>query len=152
MSAKLLKAFGKGPLPGETEAQRKEKALGVLAAMLSEGRITKPKTISAPGFKPSRIATLVLSTVNAPYNKCYSSQELAALLAEPETAARHDQAVFAFFSEVDVRLQISFLKEEGISLRHAISVARSLSALAGYDLPLAQAKPNLLDAEGKPNV
>lgn len=151
-SANLLSEFGKGPEPGETADQRKEKALGVLATMMSEGRISKQKIVSAPSFRPSRAAMLVLSTVNASYGTHYNAMDLADLIRDPNSASQHNQAIFAFFSEVDIKLQIAFLKEQGISLDQAATVARSLSTLAGYDLPLTRPHSDLLDAGAPPTV
>ncbi|WP_205910722.1 hypothetical protein [Rhizobium sp. MHM7A] len=151
-SAKLLKGFVNGPKPGETEEQRKEKALAVFAAMMNEGRVTMARTISVPRSLPSRVGHLVCSTVNAPYGTHYDANDLAALINEPGVATRNDPAVFAFFSEVDVKLQVAFLKEYGIGLDHAKSVVHALSALAGYNLPLTQTWPDLLDAEGQPTI
>jgi hypothetical protein len=151
-SADLLKEFGKGRRPGETDAQRKEKAFGVLAAMMSEGRITNQKIITAPGFRLSRAATLVLTTVNAPYGTHYNAKDLTDLIRQPNATAEPDPAVFAFFSEVDIKLQIAFLQEQSIDLDHASAIARSLSALAGYDLPLACARTDFLDADAPTTV
>jgi hypothetical protein len=151
-SAKLLKEFGKGPKSGETDEQRKEKALAVFAAMMNEGRVSVARTISVPRFLPSRVGFAVLSTVNVPYGTHYDASDLAALINEPGIATRNDPAVFAFFSEVEVKLQIAFLKEQGIALKHAREVAQALSNLAGYDLPLVRTETDLLDAEGRLTV
>jgi hypothetical protein len=95
---------------------------------------------------------LVLSTVNAPYGTHYNATDLADLIRAPNSTGQHNHSVFAFFSEVDVKLQVAFLKEQGISVDHATAVARSLSALAGYDLPLARPHSDLLDAGAPPSV
>lgn len=151
-SAKLLRDFGKGPKPGETPEERKANALAVFAAMMSEGRVTVARPISAPRFRPSRTETLVVSTVNAPYGTHLDGRDLADLIASPDAATRSDPAVFAFFSEVDVRLQIAFVKEYGISEHHVRAVVCALSELAGYKLPLMQTWPDLLDAGSQPTV
>jgi hypothetical protein len=151
-SAKLLKEFAKGPKPGESAEQRKANALAVFAAMMSEGRVGVARTISAPSFRPSRVETLVLATVNAPYGTHYDGRDLAALINDPNAATKNDPSVFSFFSEVDLQLQISFLKEYGISSDHVKSVVRSLASLAGYELPLTQTWSDLLDAGDQPTV
>lgn len=90
--------------------------------------------------------------MNAPYGTHYDGAHLAALINDPDVAGRNDPTVFAFFSEVDVKLQVAFIKEYGIPLDHAKSVAHTLSTLAGYELPLAQTGSDLLDAEDRPTV
>ncbi len=151
-SAKLLSDFGKGPKPGESAEQRKANALAVFAALISEGRVTVARPISVPRFKPSRTETLVLSTVNAPYGTHFDGRDLAALIGAPDAATRNDAAVFAFFSEVDLKLQIAFVKEYRIPEHHVKDVVLALSKLAGYELPLMQTWPDLLDAGGRPTV
>lgn len=151
-SAELLSDFGKGSKPGETPEERKANALAVFAAMMSEGRVTVSRPISAPRFRPSRTETLVLSTVNAPYGTHFDGLGLAALIGAPDAATRNDPAVFAFFSEVDVKLQIAFVKEYDIPEQHIKAVVCALSELAGYKLPLMQTWSDLLDAGARPTV
>lgn len=53
------------------------------------------------------VASLVLTTVNAPYGADLSAHQLAAKLADLKSASDHDPSVFAFFSEVSPALQSS---------------------------------------------
>ena len=151
-SAKVLMDFGKVPKPGESAEQRKANALAVFAAMMNEGRVTAARTISPPRFRPSRTETLVLSTVNAPYGTHYDGRDLADLIGDPDAANRNAPAVFAFFSEVDPKLQIAFIKEYGLAEDHVKVLVQALSKLAGYNLPLLLTWPDLLDADGRSTV
>jgi hypothetical protein len=45
--------------------------------------------------------------------------------------------VFAFLSEVSLKLQQSFIEEMEVSKDAVVEVARKFSDLAGYKLPLA---------------
>lgn len=85
----------------------------------------------------SRVCSLVLSTVNAPYGTRLTADELAERIANPESAARCDAAAFAFFSDVDRDLQTRFIREMKIDPLEAAAQARRFSKLAGYRLPLA---------------
>ncbi|MBB5536339.1 hypothetical protein GGD55_003046 [Rhizobium giardinii] len=89
----------------------------------------------------SIVAVKVLSTVNAPYGTTLSAEQLASKISDPASALSFDPAVFSFFSEVDEKLQISFLDEMHVDPTIASELARKFSTLAGYPLPLARAAP-----------
>lgn len=83
------------------------------------------------------VASAVLSTVNAPYGTSLSASDLAAILGDPSCADQFDPSAFAFFSEVDARLQRAFIIEMGLDFDAALSLAHRFSELAGYALPLS---------------
>ena len=87
----------------------------------------------------SIVALAVLSTVNAPYGTNLSAEQLAAKIADPQSADQYDAAAFSFFSEVAEDLQLSFLDEMHVDPVAASTVARKFAALAGYEMPLARA-------------
>ncbi len=91
------------------------------------------------------VATAVLSTVNAPYGTSLSAEDLAAIINDPSCADRFDPSAFAFFSEVDARLQRAFIVEMELDFGAAVSLADRFSELAGYPLPLS---PSGNDDEG----
>lgn len=85
----------------------------------------------------SPVASMVQTTVTAPYGVKVSARELADRLQDPASAAIFDAPTFAFFSEVSPRLQAAFIEEMGVSKADAAVVATLFSDAAGYDLPLA---------------
>ena len=83
------------------------------------------------------VATSVLATVNAPYGANLSAQQLAAKIVDPDSLDAVDASVFAFFSEVDERLQHQFIELMGIDLKHYHWMADQFAAKAGYNLSRA---------------
>lgn len=83
------------------------------------------------------VAAQVLSTVNAPYGTRLTAEQLAGLISDPSSVDRFDASAFAFFSEVDVRLQEAFLAEMKIDRAVAKAIAQRFSELAGFRLALA---------------
>jgi hypothetical protein len=83
------------------------------------------------------VATQVLAIVNAPYGANLAAHELAAMIADPNSAAKQDASVFAFFSEVSAPMQKQFIKDMGVDEAQVCAVATSFSQLSGYALPLA---------------
>lgn len=83
------------------------------------------------------VATQVMTTVNAPYGANLSAHQLAAMIADPKSAADCNASVFAFFSEVSPALQKQFMKGMGVNEAKAGKVADQLAKLSGYALPLA---------------
>lgn len=79
----------------------------------------------------------VLTTVNAPYGAKLSAHQLAALVVDPQSAIEFNASVFAFFSEVPVSVQKSFLETMGLDQAQAVKVAGQFARMSGYDLPLA---------------
>lgn len=84
------------------------------------------------------VATAVLSTVNAPYGTSLSASDLAAIIRDPFCVDRFDPSAFAFFSEVDARLQRAFIIVMELDFGAALALARRFSDLAGYALPLSR--------------
>ena len=85
----------------------------------------------------TNVATQVLATVNAPYGANVSAHQLAAMIADTESAKTFSAPVFAFFSEVSASVQKQFIDEMGVDTAKASKVAAELSELSGYALPLA---------------
>jgi hypothetical protein len=83
------------------------------------------------------VAAKVLSTVNAPYGTSLSAEQLAQRIADPASADVFDASAFAFYSEVDRKLQEAFLVEMKIDMKQAAFIAGKFSKLAGYKLALA---------------
>lgn len=87
----------------------------------------------------SRMGGVVTSvlTVNASYGANLSAHQLAAMIADSESASECNASVFAFFSEVSVPLQKQFIKDMGVDEAKASMVAAIVSELSGYTLPRA---------------
>tara|TARA_R110000772_G_scaffold85923_2_gene180274 strand:+ start:2902 stop:3165 length:264 start_codon:yes stop_codon:yes gene_type:complete len=85
----------------------------------------------------ANVASLVLATLNAPYGANLTTHQLAALIAEPQSAINFSAPVFSFFSEVSPALQQEFIDEMGADLEKVSVVANLMSKLSGYALPLA---------------
>jgi hypothetical protein len=83
------------------------------------------------------VATQVMTTVNAPYGANLSAHQLAAMIADPKSAAEFSAPVFAFFSEIPAAVQKQFLKGMGVDEAQAGKVADQFAKLSGYTLPLA---------------
>ncbi|OOY22415.1 hypothetical protein BMI86_05395 [Thioclava sp. DLFJ5-1] len=86
----------------------------------------------------SQIASLVLGTVNAPYGANLSAHQLAQSISDIDAAKRAIGPVFAFFSEVPLELQNSFVSEMGLSPQKVHEVARHLQSSCPFPLALAQ--------------
>jgi hypothetical protein len=84
------------------------------------------------------VAVKVLSRVNASYRVQVSAEELAAKIVDPESARLSDASVFAFFSEVDPRLQLEFIEAMGVDEVKARHVAALFASRSGFELPLAE--------------
>lgn len=85
----------------------------------------------------SNVATLVLTTVNAPYGAGLSAHQLAAMISDPASASDFNAPVFAFFSEVSPALQHEFIADMGLDDKEVSAVASQFAELSGYTLPLA---------------
>lgn len=83
------------------------------------------------------IASKILATVNAPYGASLSAEQLAAKLIDPKSADEYDCSVFAFLSDVSLKLQHEFIAQMGLNKAQVSIVADKFSALAGYKLALA---------------
>lgn len=86
----------------------------------------------------SRIASLVLGTVNAPYGANLSAHQLAKSISDIDAAKSTIGPVFAFFSEVPPDLQKSFVSEMEISLQKVHEVAKHIQSSCPFPLALAQ--------------
>ena len=85
----------------------------------------------------STTVDIVLGTVNAPYARRVSAQELAAGLRD-ETAARAMPGhMSSFLGEVDPVLQEKFAGEFGISRAQLTAAARAFAAYSGGTYPFA---------------
>ena len=82
-------------------------------------------------------ATRVLTTVNAPYGANVSAHQLAAKIADPQSAQNVEATVFAFFSEVEPALQKAFIKDMGVDMAKVKIVASQFAKKAGFALALA---------------
>jgi hypothetical protein len=85
----------------------------------------------------TRAAKNVLATINAPYGANLSAQQLAQMIADPESAVSFDASVFAFFSEVVPSLQSAFISEMGVDAARVRQVARAFATRSGFQLALA---------------
>lgn len=83
------------------------------------------------------VVSKVMATVNAPYGGSITSDQLAAKITDPASAAIFDVATFAFLSDVSPKLQMQFIAEMGLDVDKVALVASQFSALAGYKLALA---------------
>lgn len=79
----------------------------------------------------------VMATVNAPYGANLSAHQLAALIADPNSASNCDASAFAFFSEVEPALQKKFIKSMDLDETTVSKVAAAFEKISGYSLPLA---------------
>lgn len=85
----------------------------------------------------TNVATQVLATVNAPYGANLSAHQLAAMIADSNSASQCSAPVFAFFSEVSAPTQKEFIQDMGVDEAKVCEVATEFSQLSGYALPLA---------------
>ncbi len=83
------------------------------------------------------VATSVLATVNAPYGTNLSAHQLAAKIVDPTSLDFFDAPVFAFFSEVNEKLQHQFIDIMGVDHNQVHWMAAQFAIKAGYALPLA---------------
>ena len=81
--------------------------------------------------------TQVLTTVNAPYGAAVSAHQLAAMIIDSQSAIDFNAPVFAFFSEVPLQVQKQFMCSMNVNEQLASQVAKQVSQLSGYALPLA---------------
>jgi hypothetical protein len=80
---------------------------------------------------------LVLTTVNAPYGKQLSAQELADCLLNQAKAEAMPGHMSSFFGEVDPALQVDFANQFGIALPKLAAAAKAFAAYSGESYPLA---------------
>jgi hypothetical protein len=80
---------------------------------------------------------LVLTTVNAPWAKKLTAQELAHCLLDPAAAKAAPGHVSSFFGEVKPALQIGFASMFDISETQLAAAAKAFAAHSGESYPLA---------------
>lgn len=83
------------------------------------------------------VISKILATVNAPYGASVTASQLAAKIADLNSATTYDPAAFAFLSEVSPDLQHRFIEEMGVNAHEVAEVASRFSVIAGYKLALA---------------
>ena len=80
---------------------------------------------------------IVLTTVNAPYSKPLSAQELVYCLLDTAAAKDHPGHMSSFFGDVKPELQTAFAEAFGITKSQLIEAAKSFSPYSGEQYPLA---------------
>lgn len=83
------------------------------------------------------VAVKVLSRVNASYQVQVTAEALATKIVDPDSARLSDASAFAFFSEVDPRLQLEFIEAMGVDEVKARQVAALFVSRSGFELALA---------------
>lgn len=81
--------------------------------------------------------TSVLTTMNAPYSKPLSAQDVVYCLKHPEAAKQASGPMSSFFGEVQPDLQQKFAIAHGVSLTTLIVAATIFSKYSGQTYPLA---------------
>ena len=83
-------------------------------------------------------ATLVLTTVNAPYREQLDAQTLAYCLLDPAAAKQKPGHMFSFFGDVEPALQLEFAKLFDISEAQLIAAAKAFAAYTGWSYPFSK--------------
>jgi hypothetical protein len=79
----------------------------------------------------------VLTTVNAPYCKQLSAQELAHCLSSPVDAKAVPGHMSTFFGEVEPNIQLAFADSFGIPATKLAQAAKAFAEYSGENYPLA---------------
>lgn len=82
-------------------------------------------------------AALVLTTVNAPYSKKLSAQELAHCLKDQAAAVALPGHMSSFFGEVAPEMQLAFADLFHISQSELAEAAKAFSNYSGEHYPFA---------------
>ena len=82
-------------------------------------------------------AALVLTTVNAPYWKQLSAQELVNCLLDETAAKAAPGHMSSFFGEVEPDLQVAFARKFNIDRETLVAAATAFAAYSGERYPLA---------------
>ena len=85
----------------------------------------------------ARIASQVLSTVNAPYGANLSACQLAACISDPDEMQKAIGPTFAFYTEVKPLHQLAFIAEMGVDIDAARAVAKYFAGKVPYPIYLA---------------
>jgi hypothetical protein len=80
---------------------------------------------------------IVLTTINAPYAKQLTAQELVRCLQDRAAAQALPGHMSSFFGEVEPELQLAFADLFGISRSQLVAAAKAFSAYSGEQYPLA---------------
>jgi hypothetical protein len=80
---------------------------------------------------------LVLTTVNAPYSKQLSAQELVHCLLDHAAAKTVLGHMSSFFGDVKPELQFAFADLFGITHAQLVAAAKAFSSYSGEPYPLA---------------
>jgi hypothetical protein len=80
---------------------------------------------------------LVLATVNAPYSKPLTAQELVYYLENPEAAKTVPGHMSSFFGEVKPELQEEFAEMYHVAHAQLVAAAKAFSDYSGASYPLA---------------
>lgn len=79
----------------------------------------------------SRIDSLVLSTVNAPYSKKLDAMTLVQMILEPSKSKTAAGPMSSFFYDVSPKLQLEFAKAHGISVATLKTASQFFDAWSG---------------------
>ena len=80
---------------------------------------------------------LVLTTVNAPYSKQLSAQEVAYCLLDHAAAKTAPGHMSSFFGEVKPELQLAFAEFHNVTHAQLAAAAKAFSNYSGEPYPLA---------------
>jgi len=80
---------------------------------------------------------LVLATVNVPYSKQLTAQELAHCLLDQDAAKTVPGHMSSFFGEVKPELQLEFASHYNIAPAQLVAAAKSFANYSGEAYPLA---------------
>ncbi|MBB4257850.1 MULTISPECIES: hypothetical protein [unclassified Bradyrhizobium] len=83
------------------------------------------------------IPVLVMATVNAPYRKRLSVQELVHCLLDHSSAKAACGPMSSFFGDVHPDLQVAFAEMHGISHEQLVAAAKAFAEFSGQTYPLA---------------
>jgi len=81
--------------------------------------------------------TSVLTTVNAPYSKKLTAQELLYCLLDPEAAKNVPGHMSSFFGEVKPELQSEFAAQFNLDQAQLVAAAKAFSSYSGELYPIA---------------
>jgi hypothetical protein len=85
----------------------------------------------------SATVDIVLGTVNAPYARRVSAQELATCLRDEAAARAVPGHMSSFLAEVEPSIQVEFASQFGISKAQLVAAAKAFAAYSGGTYPLA---------------
>jgi hypothetical protein len=84
-----------------------------------------------------KYATLVLTTVNAPYREQIDAATLARCLNDAAAAKTKPGHMSSFFGEVDPALQVDFAESFDIPYAALVAAAKAFAEYSGESYPLA---------------